>query len=245
MNPWVRVLLVFVVAVAAALFLKVLPPVIVLVALVGGISAINLRLKARAKRERATFRSDVVGLRLERGDPFGLLAYPFALFGRCDRAEVDNTRWGSWHELEVKRFDLTCAPRDGHEATRFACAIAPAEYAIFPLIVESVLLADPLTDPALETVEVEALPADRWVVRCGDAGFAGTLLGPAMVAWLSELDEPWGFEMRGSLALAYGPPSAGIEEPLERLEAFARLIEEAGQRREGSANVPERPDPAA
>jgi hypothetical protein len=52
---------------------------------------------------------------------------------------------------------------------------------------------------------------------------------------LSELDEAWGFEVNGSLALAYGPPSAGIEEPLERLEAFARLIEEAGQRRAAQA----------
>ena len=59
---------------------------------------------------------------------------------------------------------------------------------------------------------------------------------------LSELEEPWGFEVNGSLALAYGPPSAGIEEPLERLEAFGRLIEEARERRIAETAVPERPD---
>jgi hypothetical protein len=245
MNPWVRVLLLFVAAVAAAMFLKLLPPVIVLVAVVGGVVAINLRLKGRVKRERATLRSEGDGLRLERGDPCGLLSYPFALFGRRDRAEVDGIRWGTWHALEVKRFDLTCPPGDGYDGTRFACAIAPAAYVMLPLVVESVRLADLLTVPALQSVDVEGLPADRWVVRCGDPALAAALLGPSMVAWLSELEKPWGFEMSASLALAYGPASAGIEEPLERLEAFSRLIEEAGQRRAGPATVSERPDPAS
>jgi hypothetical protein len=244
MNPWVRVLLAFVLAVAAVVFLRLLPPVIVLVAFLGGITAINLRLKGRVKRERATFRSEVVGLRLERDDPFGLPAYPFALFGRCGRSEVGNVRWGTWHVLEVKRFDLTSAPAEGREAIRLACAIAPAAYSVFPLLVESTRFANLLTAPALETVEIEALDPQRWVVRCADASLAAALVGPPMAAWLAELDEPWGFEVNGSLALAYGPPSSGIEEPLERLEAFARLIEEAGQRRASEAMVPERPDAA-
>jgi hypothetical protein len=244
MNPWMRVLLVFVLAIAAAVFLKLLPPVIVLLAFVGGITAINLRLKGRVKRERATFRSEVVGLRLERGDPFGLLAYPFALFGRCGRADVHSLRWGTWHALEVKRFDLTCAPKDGDEGARFACAIAPAAYAVFPLVVESTTLAGLLTVPTVGAVEVEGVDTDRWAVRCQDPELAGALVGPEMVAWLSELEEPWGFEVSGSQALAYGPPSAGIEEPLERLEAFGRLIEETGRRRAAKATVPERPDAA-
>ena len=80
------------------------------------------------------------------------------------------------------------------------------------------------------------------MVRCDDATLAAALLGPAITSWLSELEEPWGFEVNGSLALAYGPPSAGIEEPLERLEAFGRLIEEARERRIAETAVPERPD---
>lgn len=242
MNPWVRVLLAFVLAIVAAVFLKLLPPVIVLVAFVGGIAAINLRLKGRVKRERATFRSEVVGLRFEREDPFGLLAYPFALFGRCERAEVDTVRWGTWHALEIKRFDLTCAPKDGREGARFACAIAPAAYAVFPLVVESTTLSGLLAPPALETVGVEGVDVDRWVVRCDDADLAAALVGASMIDWLSELEEPWGFEVNGSLALAYGPPSAGIEEPLKHLEAFGRLLEEAGSRRADRATIPGRPD---
>jgi hypothetical protein len=242
MNPWVRILLAFMLAIAAAVFLRLLPPPIVLVAFVGGIAAINLRLKGRVKRERATFRSEVVGLRLERGDPFGLMAYPFALFGRCEQAEVANVRWGTWHALEVKRFDLARVTRDGHEGPRFACAIAPASYVLLPLVVESTQLADLLPAPALEAVEVEGLEGERWVVRCGDAALADALVGPPMIAWLSGLDEPWGFEVTGALVLAYGPPSAGIEEPLERLETFARLMKEAGEDRAAEPTVHERPD---
>ena len=244
MNPWVRVLLVFVLAVAAAVFLKLLPPAILLVAFVGAIVAINLRLTGRVKRERAAFRSELVGLRLERGDPFGLLTYPFALFGRCGPAEVDNVRSGTWHALEVKRFDLTCAPRDGVDGARFACAVAPAAHAVVPLVVESARFADLLTGPALDTVEVVGLTDDGWVVRCGDARLAHALIDRPMIAWLCELDEPWGFEVNGSLALAYGPSTAGIDGPMERLEVFARLIEEAGQRRAAEAAVRERADPA-
>lgn len=49
------------------------------------------------------------------------------------------------------------------------------------------------------------------------------LVGPEMVRWVGDLDEPWGFEIHGSLALVYGPPSFGVEEPLERLHAFVNL----------------------
>src|SRR5262245_43055509 len=244
MKPWVRVLLVFVLAVAATVFLKLLPPVVVLIAFVGGIAAINLRLKGEVKRERAAFRGEVAGLRLERRDPFGLLAYPFALFGRCGRAEVENVRWGTWHALEVKRFDLSSAPEEGREGARFACAIAPAAYAVLPLVVESTRFAGVLTAPAQETVRVEGLDAGRWVVRCADASYAGALLGPQSIAWLSELEEAWGFEVNGGLALVYGPHSAGIDEPLERLDGFVRLIDEAGRRRAAQGSVPERPEPA-
>jgi len=242
MKPWTRILVAFALAVAAALFLKLLPPLLVLVAFVGGITAMNLRLKGRVKREKATFKSEVVGLRLEGRDPFGLTAYPFALFLRCERAEVDNVRWGAWHGLEVKRFDLSFASNAGEERPRLACAIASAAYAVVPFAVESTRLGGLLAEPKTATVEAEGLDPDRWVVRCDDPAMGAALLGPSMISWLSELEEPWGFEVNGSLALAYGPPSAGVEEPLERLEAFGRLVEEARERRVAEITLPERPD---
>lgn len=242
MNPWMRVLVAFAIAVAAALFLKLLPPVLVLIAFLGGVTAVNLRLRGRVKRERATFRSEVVGLRFESRDRFGLLAYPFSLFGRCERAEVDGVRWGAWHGLDVKRFDLSYGPSAGEERTRLACAVASSAYAPLPVVVESTLLAGLLAEPNTATVQVEDLPPDRWAVRCEDPALAVAIVGPSMTSWLSALEEPWGFEVNGSLALAYGPPSAGIEEPLERLEAFGRLLEEAREAWVGRTAPPARPD---
>jgi hypothetical protein len=49
MNPWLRVLAAFGLAIAAALFRKVLPPLIVLVSFIGGIAAVNLGLRRKVR----------------------------------------------------------------------------------------------------------------------------------------------------------------------------------------------------
>lgn len=243
MNPWLRVGLVFGLAVAAALFLKVLPPVIVLVFFVGGIAAVNLGLKRRVKTERAEFRSDALGLKHERHDPFGLTGYPFALFSRCGDASVEEVRWGSWQGSEVKRFDLACTTRAG-EPARFACAIGPASPAVVPLLVEAERWGSLLGDPPFGPVEPAPQGGGRtYVVRCDDAAFARSLVGPAMLDWLEGQEDPWGFELHGSLALVYGPPSAGVEGPLERLRAFVELTG-AALASSGTGAIPSRPDPA-
>ena len=100
MNPWLRILTVFGVAIAAALLLKVLPPFIVLVFFVGGIAAVNLTLQRRVKNERGACRSETLGLKRGKGDPFGLLGYPFALFSRCEQAAIEDVRWGAWRGFE-------------------------------------------------------------------------------------------------------------------------------------------------
>lgn len=225
MNPWLRVLTVFALAVAAVLFLKVLPPLIVLLFFVGGIVGVNLRLKRRVKSERGEFRTDVLGLKHEARDRFGLLAYPFSLFGRCEQAEIDDLRWGTWQGQEVKRFDLVCSSRSGGERTRFACAIAPTDPIPIPLVVESVALERLVAGSPLGRVDARATGADpSYVVRCDEPAMARTLVGAPLFRWLEGLQEPWGFEVSGSLAIAYGPPSSGIEEPLERLAGFTELV---------------------
>ena len=223
MNPWLRMLAVFGVAISAALFLKVLPPLIVLAFFIGGITAVNLGLKRKGKGERAEFRSEAIGLKLERQDPFGLTGYPFALFSRCAGPSIEDVRWRAWRGLEVKRFDLACSTRAG-EQVRFGCAIAPTVPASVPLLVEAAVLETLLGDPPFDAVDVGASDADRvYTVRCDDPGFARAFVGPTMLRWLGELEGPWGFEVHGSLAMVYGPPSSGVEEPLERLHAFLEL----------------------
>ena len=245
MNPWLRVLTVFGVAIAAALFLKVLPPLIVLVFFVGGIATINLTLQRRVKHERGAYRSETLGLQRGKGDPFGLLGYPFALFARCEQAAIEDVRWGMWRGLDVKHFDLSCSTPSGGERTRFACAIGPAGPSIVPLIVEAEALAGLLREPAMDKFDVDvgsSGSARAYVVRCVDPSFARTIVGPAMLRWLGELEEPWGFEVHGSLAAVYGPPSSGVEDTLERLQAFAELAQSALPQPAVTETVPRRSD---
>ena len=235
MNPWLRLVAVFALAIAAVLFLKVLPPLIVLLFFVGGIAGVNLALKRRVKSERAEFRSDGLGLKREAWDRFGLLTYPFSLFGRCEQASIEDLRWGLWHGQEVKRFDLACSTRAGGERTRLACAIAPVDPTPLPLVVESEALGRLLSGSPFERVDVPATGAGPgYVVRCDDPALARIWVGDPMQRWLEDLDAPWGFEVSGSLAIVYGPASAGIEEPLERHAGFAELLRAA---RPGSATT--------
>jgi hypothetical protein len=243
MNPWLRVLTVFGVAIAAALFLKILPPFIVLVFFVGGIAAVNLTLQRRVKNERGAHRSETLGLKRGKGDPFGLLGYPFALFSRCEQAAIEDVRWGAWRGLEVKRFDLSCSTPSGGERTRFACAIGPAGPTVVPLVVEAETLAGLLGEPAMGKVDVGSPgPGDPHVVRCDDPAFARAIVGPPMLRWLGGLEEPWGFEVHGSLAIAYGPPSSGVQDMLERLRGFAELVQAALSQPVVTETVPTGPD---
>jgi hypothetical protein len=231
----------FGVAIAAALFLKVLPPLIVLVFFIGGIAAVNLRLRRKVKDERKGFASEALGLKVEREDPFGLTGYPFALFSRCEAGSIEDVRWGTWRGLEVKRFDLACATRAG-EQVRFGCAIGPIAPAAVPLVLEAAVWGTLLGDPPFDAVDVGSADGDRgYVVRCADPGFARVLVGPEMLRWVGDLDEPWGFEILGSLVLVYGPPSVRVEGPLERLHAFVNLAGTA-LTPAGTEVVPPRPD---
>jgi hypothetical protein len=241
MNPWLRVLAVFGVAIAAALVLKLLPPLIVLVFFVGGIAAVNLTLRRRVRNERGSNRRETLGLKRGKGDPFGLLGYPFALFSRCEQAAIEDVRWGAWRGLDVKRFDLSCSAPSGGERTRFACAIGPAGPSIVPLVVEAEAMAALLGEPAMGKVEVGG-SGRPYVVRCDDPAFARAIVGPPMLRWIGGLEEPWGFEMRGSLAVVYGRPSSGVEDTLERLQGFAELAQSALSQPPVIETVPTRSD---
>lgn len=226
MSAWLRILAIFAAAIVSALFLKVLPPVIVLVAFIAGFAAVNIMLKRRMRHEQAEVRSHVTALRREARDPFGLLGFPFALFGRGERAAIEDLRWGTWQGMEVKRFDVAFG--SGSEAAgriRLACAIGPSGPAPLPLVIESEVLSGLLADPPVERVvlgegEVQDEVRSRYVVRSQDPAFARALVTPSTLRWLAGLEDPWGFEVSGSLALAYGPPSVGMDEPIERMKEF-------------------------
>jgi len=63
-----------------------------------------------------------------------------------------------------------------------------------------------------------------------------------MLRWIGGFEEPWGFEMRGSLAVVYGRPSSGVEDTLERLQGFAELAQSALSQPPVIETVPTRSD---
>ena len=227
MNPWLRMLAVLVAVIVAALLLKVLPPIFVLVAFVGGVAYVNHVLRASAKTEGRGDVVAVLGLRREAQDPFGLLGYPLALFARGNDPKIEDLVWGTWRGLEVRRFDVSFEhPVAGQEADRprFACALAPLGANAPHLVVEPLMFVMRLASE----VPMPQMPSgwerlDRtFVMRCEDPAFAGRLIDEPMANWLVDLGEDTGFEVTGSLALLYGPASSAgdLVTVLETLQGF-------------------------
>lgn len=226
MNAWTRLVGVFSVAVLTALVLKVLPPLVVLLLFVALVAVVNHALRRDVKSQKAELRVHQRPGELKHRvwDPIGLLGYPFALFTRGEDPAVGDLSWGTWRGAEVKRFAFSCVSPVGTR-TKLSCAIVPIGRACPPLVVESELFGQQLLSAISIAAagETPSASGQRFELHSGDQRYADALLASPLVRWLDELDAAWGFEVSGSLALAYGPPSAGPEEPLERAHAFAEL----------------------
>jgi hypothetical protein len=236
MNRWLRVAVIVVGAFVGVLFLKVLPPVIVLAAFVVGAFVVTRTLKTRVRREAVAGQAATLGLRLEPSDPFGLLGYPLSLFGRGTDGQIGEVRWGTWRGVEVKAFEYTYAPvapaidrpARPEPRGRFSCAIAPIPPGAPAFVAEPVSFVLGLGAHApVEEVEASPGPAPgAFVVRCDDATFAGSLLAGPGGDWLVEGGEEWGFELSGSLLLIYGAPTSAPSVPdvLGRLDDLRARI---------------------
>lgn len=211
MGLWPRVLALAVAAVVAALLLKLAPPIVVLVVLVGAIAMVYLR----ARRSRSSMRVDdagVLGLRREVGDPFGVLGSPVALFARATAAAIDEVLWGRWRSLDTRAFELSFdePPSSVEEQpgrASFACAMATVEADLPGLVVEPQTFLMQLQGPAPgEAIEVGDRSFDEAMnAWSDDPAFALGVLDASTRAWLLSLDLRWGVEVRGHLALVYGP----------------------------------------
>lgn len=239
-------MVVLVAVVVGALLLKVVHPIIVLVGFVGGVAYVNYRLKAVVKTEARGDAIAILGLRRETHDPFGLLGYPFALFGRGPDPRVEDLVWGTWRGIDVRRFDVSFEhPLDGPqgERPRFACAIAPLGGSVPHLVVEPVTFVMRLaSEVPMPQVATRSERLERaFSVRCEDPAFAAELFDEHMVDWLDALGEDQGFEVSGSLALLYGPasPAADVVTVLEVLQGFIERVP-AGLRQgaSGSSDPP-------
>lgn len=215
-NPWLRLLLALLAVVVGALLLQVLPALVVLVMFVVGTIWAGYAIKGRAKRELAESHLRVLGLEQSESDPFGLLGYPFALFSRGSDPGVAKVLHGVRRRLDVKAFEYSCVGL-GEQRMSFWCVVVPLGATVPHLVVEPESFVTMLADRvALAGIESGSGEFDRrFEVRCDDGPFANAFFDSGMTTWLLDLDERWGFEVNGALALAYSPAPTDLETVLE------------------------------
>jgi hypothetical protein len=209
MSPWARVFLVLAAAVMAALLLRVVPPLVVLALFIGGVAYINRRFR-RAVRQGPKTGAELLGLKREAEDPFGILGYPLALFARGSDTAIDELVWGSWNGLDVRVFAVSfSAPTlPGHPVQRasFACALSRIEAELPAVVVEpSTFVTRIERAPTAPVIEIDDPRfAAAFHVWSEDASFARDMLVPGLRDWLV-IDSRWGAEVHGRIAMVYGP----------------------------------------
>jgi hypothetical protein len=227
-SRWGLVVVGFVAAVIAVFLLRALPGIVVLALFIAGTWYASMWLKRQAREDVGKTGAEVLGLRRESGDPFGLLAFPLALFERTTDPEIVELVWGPWLGLEVTvfglSFDAPSLPGSPRTRAAFACALTKVD-ASFPSVVAEpqAMMTAFERAPSSLGVELGDYAFDHeWNVWSQDESFARALLDDPMRGWLRSLGDDWGIEVGGSMAVVYGPrPSSpdvfGVLETLKGL----------------------------
>jgi hypothetical protein len=233
-KPWVRILALFAAIVLAALFLRVLPPLLVLALFVVGVALANRALTSSPKRAPLRTAAQMLGLESVPAERFALTAYPFALFERGHDARVHEVMQGGWRGSRVQMFDLAHLPwaLAGTPAPErsLTCVLTLAPLDAPHLLVEPHGFLTPVADrPGLPTAETASERIGRvFDVRCSDGAFATAFLDGRMSEWLLGEGGRWGFEITGAAVLLYGPavPVKDRDLVLGALQAFLDRIPE-------------------
>jgi hypothetical protein len=229
MKPWMIALSIGIAVIVLAILLKVAHPFLVLLVFIAVIAVVYLQARRSSRPEQRTG-TELLGLRRETGDPFGILAYPVSLFARAAEPQVEDLVWGSWRGLDVHVFALSfSAPSLAElpaERASFSCAMARTDGSVPAVVAEPQIFLTRLSrPPALEPIASdEADPTEDLSVWAEDETAARALVDGSMREWLRSLDLRWGFEARGQIAVLYGPRPA---EPdlVGTLETLRDLLE--------------------
>jgi hypothetical protein len=228
-NAWVRLFAGFVAVILGAVLLKVLPPLLVLALLIGGVAYVNVRLKPPKRSiDPAGTEARILGLEHAAADPFGVVGFPLLVFSRGSEPRASEVLWGTWRGIDVKAFELSflLAPQDGMEVERrFSCGMGPLPTAVPSIVVEPVAFLTPFPEDAPAAVPLEADGFDAiFVVRCNDPAFAREVLHPDLRRWLVGDDGRWGFELGGGLVVAYRPVDRRTD-AIDALEAMREFLD--------------------
>lgn len=247
MRLWPRVIVAFVAAVAAALLLKVVHPALVLLVFVVGLGFAYSRVRqARQEQPERRAGADLFGLKRETEDPFGIAGYPMALVSRMDEPKVGELVWGRWRSLDVRVFELTFAGPallgPPSRPTALACAMAELESTGPSLVAEPLAFVTLLErPPPMARLEVADDAFGRSTgAWCDDAEVGRRLLDDATREWLRSLDPRWGVEVRGHIAIVYGPrpEHPDLVGSLETLRELVGRLSESGALRPADPATP-------
>jgi hypothetical protein len=234
-NPWVRLLGLLVAIVVAALFLKVLPPLVVLALFVGGVVYVNHVLTVAPKRGRGPGTAEALGFRVVPAERVGLSGFPFALLHRPGATTLD-VMVGTWRGTEVRIFDVetvSAAPVEGLDGTRrFSAAIALVPNEVPHIVVEPQWFLTPVDErPDLPVVDAPAALADAFEVRSADPACAVGFLDEPVTEWLLSREERTAFEVCGRAALIYEPwaPAKERDLLLETVRGFLEAVDVRGE----------------
>lgn len=190
----------------------VLPFVLVVLAAVAVI-VLGYRAKQR-RQQRFSLIARQLGLSYAAQDPFGLLGWPFVLFGRGDGQGVENVVWGEWQGVPIHAFDFwfydettDANGRTSKSYTRFDCAVAPIDAACPGLTIERENMLTRLADAlALKDIQFESDEFNRaFNVKSGDPAFATAFVDARMMSWLLANGTGYAFEAVGNRLLVAGP----------------------------------------
>jgi hypothetical protein len=208
----VRAIAIGLVVILAAALLKFLPPIVVLVVFIVGLAYAYKTGRERARSPEVRGGTvELLGLRRETTDPFGIVGFPVTLFGRSGDPEVGELVWGTWRGIGVHAFELTLAPPSVMGESRgretFVCAVATVEGPLPGLVVEPQLFLTLLqTAPPGAAIEFDDPVFDVALnVWSDDEAFARRVLDEPARRWLESLGGRWGMEVRGKIAILYGP----------------------------------------
>jgi hypothetical protein len=245
MRFWLRVLLAVVAAVAAALLLKAVPPIVVLAVFVVALAVFFSRIRQAKQRPQRGTGAELLGLKLEPHDPFGIAGYPLSLFSRTNEPAVGEVVWGRWRSLEVRAFELSFSgpslAGSPSGSAILSCAMAQLEPTA-PAFVAEPLSFVTLLDrpPAMPRFEDDGSLGRSTGVWCEDAEAVRRVLDDATREWLASLAPRWGVEARGHVAIVYGPrpEHPDIVSGLETLRELVGRLSASGALRPADPATP-------
>jgi elongation factor P hydroxylase len=155
-------------------------------------------------------------------DPFGLLAYPFAMFQRGDGRGIEHVVHGMWQETNVVGFDYWYYEETSNGKTtsrtyyRFECVMVPVQAECARLRIERESFFTRMAD-ALSFHDIQ-FESDRFNetfnVKADDQKFANDLIDARMMEWLLATGDGYAYEVMGNRALVVGPKVEPAQFPI-------------------------------